>query len=199
MIAYIRGKLEEINSDSITVESDGVGYEILTCNYVISKLPELHSDVKIVTYLDVKEDSMRLFGFLTNQEKTLFKQLISVSGVGPKGALSILNEMGPDNLIAAVMASDSKAISKANGIGAKTAQKVVIELRDKIDTTGSIFDLSGDVPENVNASDAAIAEAAQALCSLGYSNADALKAVRKVEGAAGMKTEDIIKAAFKNL
>ncbi len=199
MIAHIKGTLEEVNIDSVVVETGGVGYEILTYNYVIEKMPPLHSEVKLITYLDVKEDSMRLFGFLTTQEKTLFKQLISVSGVGPKGALSILNELGPDNLVAAVISGDSKAISKANGIGAKTAQKVVLELRDKVDTEGTIFDMSGESATVSDSNTSAISEATQALCSLGYSNSDALKAVRKVEGAGTMKTEEIIKAALKYL
>ena len=132
MIAYISGKLEEIYSDRIVVETQGVGFEILTYDYVIRKLPALHSDVKIVTYMDVKEDDMRLFGFLTPTEKDLFIKLISVSGIGPKGALSILDELGPDNLCAAIISGDHKAISKANGIGSKTAQKVVLELRDNL-------------------------------------------------------------------
>ncbi|MCR5632070.1 MAG: Holliday junction branch migration protein RuvA [Eubacterium sp.] len=198
MIAYVSGKLEEVYSDRIVVDSNGIGYEILTYDYVIRKLPALHSDIKIVTYMEVKEDDIRLFGFLTNQERKLFTQLISVSGVGPKGALAILDELGPDNLCAAIIASDYKAISKANGVGTKTAQKVVLDLKDKLDLEGTIFDQSSvDVFDNDSSSD--ISDAAQALCELGYSNTDALKAIRKVEGADKMKTEDIIRAALKNL
>ena len=198
MIAYVSGKLEEIYSDRIVVEAQGVGFEILTYDYVIRKLPSLHSDVKIVTYMDVKEDDMRLFGFLTPTEKDLFIKLISVSGIGPKGALSILDELGPDNLCAAIISGDHKAISKANGIGSKTAQKVVLELRDKLNLEGTIFDTSAATAFDED-SESDISDAAQALVALGYSNTDALKAIRKVEGADKMKTEDIIRNALKYL
>ncbi len=198
MIAYVSGKLEEIYSDRIVVEAQGVGFEILTYDYVIRKLPSLHSDVRIVTYMDVKEDDMRLFGFLTPTEKDLFIKLISVSGIGPKGALSILDELGPDNLCAAIISGDHKAISKANGIGSKTAQKVVLELRDKLNLEGTIFDTSAAAAFDED-SESDISDAAQALVALGYSNTDALKAIRKVEGADKMKTEDIIRNALKYL
>ena len=198
MIAYVSGKLEEIYSDRIVVEAQGVGFEILTYDYVIRKLPSLHSDVRIVTYMDVKEDDMRLFGFLTPTEKDLFIKLISVSGIGPKGALSILDELGPDNLCAAIISGDHKAISKANGIGSKTAQKVVLELRDKLNLEGTIFDTSAAAAFDED-SESDISDAAQALVALGYSNTDALKAIRKVEGVDKMKTEDIIRNALKYL
>ena len=200
MIAYIKGTLEEIQTDSVIIETAGVGREILVANYVLRSLPALHSEVKLITFMDVKEDMIKLYGFLTKQEKVLFKQLLSVSGIGPKGALSILNELGPDNLVAAVMASDAKAIAKANGIGAKTAQKVVLELKDKVSLEGTIFDQGGytvDMDEETGVSN--VSDAAQALVALGYSNTEALKAIRKIEGADGMSTEDIIKAALKYL
>ncbi len=199
MIAFICGTLEEKKPDSIIVQSGGIGYEILTSAYVLERLPGLQEEVKIVTYLDVKEDSMKLYGFLTGQEKTLFKQLLSVSGVGPKGALSILNNLGPDNLVAAIIAGDSKAISKANGIGSKTAQKVVLELRDKVSTEGSIFDLSDYQNSSAGASAGAVQEAVEALKELGYSGAEALKAVKKVKDADTMKTEEIIRNALRQM
>lgn len=199
MIAYVKGILEEVSPDYIVVEADGVGYEILVGNYLISRLPDIHEEVKIITYMDVKEDSMRLFGFLSTQEKTLFKQLLSVSGVGPKGALSILNELGPDGLVSALIAGDSKAISKANGVGSKTAQKVVLELRDKVSLEGSIFDLVSSENGKAMVIDGAVNEAVEALNALGYSNSEALKIVRSIEGAESMKTEEIIKAALRRL
>ncbi|MBR3042410.1 MAG: Holliday junction branch migration protein RuvA [Eubacterium sp.] len=199
MIAYIKGILQEKNIDSIVVEADGVGYEILIGGYVLNGLPPLYEEVRIITYLDVKEDSMRLFGFLTAQEKRLFKQLLSVNGVGPKGALSILNELGPDNLVAAVIAGDSKAISKANGIGPKTAQKVVLELRDSVSLEDSIFDGGATDIRSEVAAGGSVSEAVEALGALGYSSSEAMKAVRSIEGADSMKTEDIIKAALKRM
>ena len=195
MISYIKGQLEEVTSNSIVVDCQGIGYEILTYDYVIRKLPSINSEVKIITYLDVKEDSMRLFGFLTSREKDLFKQLISVSGVGPKGALSVLNELGPDNLIAAVISNDSKAISKANGIGAKTAQKIVLEMKDAVNLEGSVFDLGSDGEQDTNS----VSDAAQALCALGYTNSEALKAIRKVEDSQNKSAEVLIRLALKYL
>lgn len=197
MISYIKGQLEEINTNSIVVESQGIGYEILTYDYVIRRMPDLHSDVKIITYLDVREDDMILFGFLSAREKDLFKQLITVSGVGPKFALSILNELGPDNLVAAIIANDSKAISKAKGIGAKTAQKIVLELRDSVNLEGSIFDTGADYEGEQDSN--TVSDAAQALCALGYSNSEALKAIRKIDGAQSKSVEEIIKLALKYL
>ena len=198
MIAFIEGTLSDISSDHIVVETGGVGYEILTYAYVISRLPGLGEDVKIITYLDVKEDSMRLFGFLSYQEKTLFTQLISVSGVGPKGALSILNELGPDALVAAIISGDSKSISKANGIGAKTAQKVVLELRDKVSLEGSIFE-ADDIPAGADVNDSEMDDVLEALTVLGYTRTEALKAVRKVKDAGNMETGKLIKAALEFL
>ena len=199
MIAYVKGRLDYIASDSIIVDVNGIGYEILVGDYLIKQLPDVDSEVKIITYMDVKEDSQRLYGFMSRQEKELFTQLLSVSGIGPKGAMAILNELGPDNLIRAIMAGDSKSISKAPGVGSKTAQKVVIELRDKLKLEGTVFDtLNNDYETDVE-EDSSMSEAAEALCSLGYSNVQALKAVKKVEGAEKMKAEEIIMKALKFL
>ena len=198
MVAYIKGSLEDVTSNSIVVESQGIGYEILTYDYVIRKLPSLKSEVKIVTYLDVKEDSMRLFGFLSSREKDLFKQLISVSGVGPKGALSILNELGPDNLVAAVIANDSKAISKANGIGAKTAQKVVLELKDKIGKESESEGFSVPVSPVSAGESSAVGDAVAALTVLGYSSSDVAAILKKLD-VENMSTEQIIKAVLKQM
>ena len=201
MISYITGTLEEISTDYIVVENNGIGYEILTYSYVIGKLPKLHSEVKIVTYVEVKEDDIRLFGFLSNQEKNLFKKLITVSGVGPKSGLSILDELGPDNLVAAIMAHDYKAISKANGVGTKTAQKVVLELSDKLDLEGTIFDTSGngDSDSGAGASGAEVETAIEGLEALGVSRSDALKAIRGIEGYEKLEAGELINAALKKL
>lgn len=201
MISYITGTLEEISTDYIVVENNGIGYEILTYSYVIGKLPKLHSEVKIVTYVEVKEDDIRLFGFLSNQEKNLFKKLITVSGVGPKSGLSILDELGPDNLVAAIMAHDYKAISKANGVGTKTAQKVVLELSDKLDLEGTIFDTSGngDSASSAGASGAEVETAIEGLEALGVSRSDALKAIRGIEGYEELEAGELINAALKKL
>ena len=200
MISYVTGILAEVDVDCIVIESGGVGFEILTYSSVIEHLPDVGSEVKIVTYMDVKEDDIRLFGFLSNQEKKLFKQLLTVSGVGPKGALSILDQLGPDNLVAAIIASDSKSISKANGIGSKTAQKVCLELRDKVSIEGTIYEKYSDSSgAGTDASSGVIGEAVEALCALGYSKSDAMQAVRKIDGASTMKPEAIVSKALRLL
>lgn len=199
MIAYVKGRLESVASDSLIVDVNGIGFEILVGDYLIKQMPDIGTEVKITTYMDVKEDSQRLYGFMSRQEKELFTQLLSVSGIGPKGAMAILNELGPDSLIRAIMSGDSKSISKANGVGTKTAQKVVIELRDKLKLEGTVFDTLNNDYETEAPEDSAMSEAAEALCSLGYSNVQALKAVKKVEGAENMKAEEIIKKALKYL
>lgn len=200
MISYVTGILAEVDADCIVIESGGIGFEILTYSSVIEHLPDVGSEVKIVTYMDVKEDDIRLFGFLSNQEKKLFKQLLTVSGVGPKGALSILDQLGPDNLVAAIIASDSKSISKANGIGSKTAQKVCLELRDKVSIEGTIYEKYSDSSgAGTDASSGVIGEAVEALCALGYSKSDAMQAVRKIDGASTMKPEAIVSKALRLL
>jgi Holliday junction DNA helicase RuvA len=196
MIAYINGILADIGLDSITVDVGGVGYSILIYGQVLRSLPEIGSEVKIYTYLDVKEDDMKLYGFMSTRDKDVFTKLLSVSGVGPKGAQAILDQLPVDDLIAAVISGDSKSIAKAKGVGAKTAQKVIIELKDKLDISDSIY---GGYDEYVAADNNAISEAAEALVTLGYSNSDALKAIRKIENADEMSAEDLIKRALKNI
>ena len=196
MIAYINGILADIGLDSITVDVGGVGYSILIYGQVLRSLPEIGSEVKIYTYLDVKEDDMKLYGFMSTRDKDVFTNLLSVSGVGPKGAQAILDQLPVDDLIAAVISGDSKSIAKAKGVGAKTAQKVIIELKDKLDISDSIY---GGYDEYVAADNNAISEAAEALVTLGYSNSDALKAIRKIENADEMSAEDLIKRALKNI
>lgn len=196
MIAYINGILADIGLDSITVDVGGVGYSILIYGQVLRSLPEIGSEVKIYTYLDVKEDDMKLYGFMSTRDKDVFTKLLSVSGVGPKGAQAILDQLPVDDLIAAVISGDSKSIAKAKGVGAKTAQKVIIELKDKLDISDSIY---GGYDEYVAVDNNAISEAAEALVTLGYSNSDALKAIRKIENADEMSAEDLIKRALKNI
>ena len=132
MISYIRGELAAQYEDKVIVDVGGVGYGIYMSAQSMSKLPPIGSEVKIHTYLNVKEDSMQLFGFLTVDDLNVFKLLIGVSGIGPKGGQAILSVLSPDDLRFAVMADDVKAISSAPGIGKKTAQKLIVELKDKL-------------------------------------------------------------------
>ncbi len=198
MYAYIKGKIEHISDDSFIIENNGIGYLIMSSANVIGKL-SLHEQATVYTYLHVREDGVALFGFLTQDEITVFKMLISVSGIGPKGALAIMSVLTVDELRIAVLSEDHKAIAKANGVGAKTAQRVVIELKDKFkldDVLSGIAD-ENELPDT--GSNDIITETAMALTSLGYSNVEALRAIKKVKDADKMSVEDLLKSALKHI
>lgn len=205
MIHFVKGKLDTVSEQMIVVENQGIGFEILVPLSVVSNLPQTGNEVKIYTYTYVREDALQLYGFLSRDELTMFKLLITVNGIGPKGALGILSVMDVDALRFAVMADDAKSISKAPGIGAKTASKLILELKDKIDyedavesvlTTGATSSSGGNVSEDAGY---AANEAIQALVALGYTSTEAVKAVKKVELTSKQTVEDILKAALKNL
>ena len=131
MYAYIKGELAETNPDHIVIETGGIGYQVFISGQTFEYLPAVGEEIKVYTYLYLREDAMILYGFLTKDDLELFKLLISVSGIGPKGGLAILSALSADDLRFAVLSGDSKAISKAPGVGAKTAQRVILELKDK--------------------------------------------------------------------
>ena len=186
MIAYIRGRL----------------YRVYLSGRDLELLPEAGEEVRLYTYLQVREDAFVLYGFFTREDRKLFGQLLGVSGIGPKGALGILSALSSDDLRFAVLADDAKAISKAPGIGLKTAKKLILELRDKL-SLEEAFEarLAGEKLRDQAAPSAGLTEAkneaVEALTALGYSSSEALKAVRQVETADGMDVEDILKAALK--
>ena len=197
MLAYIKGTITDIGSDEIIVETGGVGFLVFTSSQATTRLTKNQQAI-IYTHLNVREDDMSLFGFLTKEERSVFRMLINVSGVGPKSALSILSCLSVDELRMAVLSDDYKAIAKANGIGPKTAQRLIIELRDKFhleDVLDSYEENTTDtsVPEDL------ISEAAMALSSLGYSNVEALRAIKTVPNSEGMTVEQLLKAALKNI
>lgn len=132
MYAYIKGTLEETGEDYIVVEAGGIGYQIFTTGQTFQYLPSMGEEVKVYTYLHVREDAMILFGFLTKDDLFVFRLLLGVSGIGPKGALAVLSVMTTDDLRFAVLGDDAKAIAKAPGVGAKTAQRLILELKDKL-------------------------------------------------------------------
>ena len=200
MISYIKGELVELTENAIVLDHDGMGFLIMMPASILAKLPAVGSELKIHTYLYVKEDALDLYGFLTKDDLKVFRLLITVSGIGPKGALAILSTMSPDDLRFAVLAGDSKTISKAPGIGSKTAQKLIIELKDKLKIE-DVLDggADGGYEPQSDMGDTAAAEAVMALTALGYSSADATRAVRQVDGGADMDSEALLKAALKKL
>ena len=133
MISYVKGELAAIEEQKAVIDVGGIGYGVYMPQQSMARLPEIGSTVKLHTYLNVKEDAMQLFGFLTRDDLEIFKLVIGVSGIGPKGGLNILSSMSPDELRFAIMSGDAKAISAAPGIGKKTAEKLIVELRDKVD------------------------------------------------------------------
>jgi Holliday junction DNA helicase RuvA len=197
MISYIRGELVTISNDSIVVDNNGIGYNIFIPTSILGSLPHCGSEVKIHTYFLVREDTQSLYGFLKRDDLEIFKMLISVNGIGPKGALAILSTLTPDELKFAILSDDSKAISKAPGVGSKTAQRCIIELKDKINISSTdsspinVEELSGTVSS-------AKTEAVSALVVLGYSQSEAYKAVNNLP-AEYDTVEEIIKQALKNL
>lgn len=195
MFAYIKGKVEYIGIDYLVVETGGVGFKINTSTIVVSKV-SLHDTVTIHTHLNVREDDMSIFGFLTEDELSVFNLLISISGIGPKAALAILSTLSIDELRIAVLSDDHKAIAKANGVGAKTAQRVVIELKDKFKLEDVLTSSAKEDLPDYGSNDI-ITETAMALTSLGYSNVEALRAIKKVKDNENMSVEELLKAALK--
>ena len=198
MILYIRGELAALEKDKVIVDVGGVGYGIYMPGQAMALLPPTGSEVKIHTYLNVREDAMQLFGFLTRDDLEIFKLLIGVSGIGPKGGLSILSKLSPDDLRYAVLSGDVKAISAAPGIGKKTAEKLIIELKDKLDIADVLDHAIGnDAPVAENNSTIQ-SEAVQALVALGYGSTESLRAVKQVE-LENPTVEDLLKEALKKL
>ena len=204
MIAYIKGALAytEPEEGVAVLESGGIGYRILLSGRDLDLLPPVGEELRLYTHLQVREDAFVLFGFFTKEDRKLFQQLLGVNGIGPKAALGVLTALSADDLRFAVLADDAKAIAKAPGIGIKTAQKLILELKDKLSLeeafearlenhqTTAAAGAASDLSEARN-------EAVEALTALGYSASESLKAVRKVEAADGMSVEDILKAALK--
>ena len=201
MIAYVNGTLEEVTENGIVVEVNGIGYNIMVPGSTLDYLPGLHQELKIYTYTCVREDAFLLYGFLEKDELPMFRKLITVNGVGPKGALGILSVMSATDLRFAIMAADSKMIAKAPGIGKKTAERVILDLRDKVsadETPDSpISAAAGQRSAGETATTSARREAVEALVALGYGSADAMKAVNRCEVDDENDAEAILKAALK--
>ena len=199
MITYIKGILSETYDDNIVVEAYGVGYEVKVPLSLLGSLPPKGTDVKIYTYQYVKEDALDLYGFMSRDDLQVFKLLITVNGIGPKGALNILSSVTPNELRLAVLSDDVKKIQSAPGIGNKTAQKLIIELKDKL-SMEDIFDTDGNETAGARISDGSASdEAMEALISLGYSPSEAIRAVKSIEVTDGMDSESVLKAALKKL
>ena len=201
MISFVRGELVAVEEEKAIVDVNGVGYGVYMPGQAIAMLPPIGEEVRLHTYLNVREDAMQLFGFLTRDDLSVFKLLITVSGIGPKGALNILSQLSPDDLRFAVMANDAKTIASAPGIGKKTAEKLIIELKDKFDIKDVLNHAAGTAEAVTVSSGVTLlqSEAVQALVALGYGNAESMKAVKKVPITESVTVEELLKAALKNM
>lgn len=202
MIQYIRGELATLEEDRIIVDVGGIGYGIFMSVQSMSSLPPVGSEVRIYTYLNVKEDAMQLFGFLTRDDLSVFKLLIGVNGIGPKGGQAVLSVLSPDDLRFAVLSNDVKAISAAPGIGKKTAEKVILELKDKLSLEDALDHAVSGQSDNhsvQNGGGEVQSEAVQALVALGYGSTEALKAVKQIEISEDTDVETVLKKALKNM
>ena len=205
MIAFVKGILDIVEEDRIIIDHQGMGLELLVPGSILPALPQVGNEVKIYTYMHVREDAIQLFGFRTRDEKDMCRLLITVNGVGPKGALGILSVMDVDSLRFAILSDDAKSISRAPGIGSKTAGKVILELKDKChleDMLGNLADTGEEQPAGAVSGEEereARNDAVQALVALGYTAAEAAQAVRAVKTTADMTVEEILKQSLKTM
>lgn len=197
MIEYIKGKIELKTDETIVVDAGAFGYSVNTSLNTLAHAGNAGEDVKLFTYLHVREDAIMLYGFLTTEERALFKMLLSVSGVGPKVAMAILSVCTPATFAMAVVTDDYEALSKAQGVGKKTAQRIVLELKDKVNKIRKETFAQPEVytadQDNMN-----VVEAVNALIVLGYTKNEAAHAVNSVMGESET-IEDLIKQSLKKL
>ena len=201
MIAFVRGTAVDMTENSVIVEAGGIGYEIYMTGTDLSQI-HMGEEVKIHTYFNVREDAMQLYGFRSKDDLQMFKLLLGVNGVGPKAAVGVLAGITADELRFAILSDDVKTLSKAPGIGKKTAQKLILELKDKMKLEDAFELKLAHEQEKAVAGLGEISdgrqEAVEALVALGYSSTDALRAVRKVTDVAPDDVEGLLKAALKN-
>jgi Holliday junction DNA helicase RuvA len=198
MYAYIKGSLEEKLKDSKVVETSGIGYKIYVSEQTMEKLGELGEKVKIYTHYHVREDNISLYGFLSNEELKMFELLIQVSGIGAKTAIVMLSNITPSEFAIAVISNDIKTLTKIPGVGSKSAQRIVLELKDKLKTEDAISKDTKDVSSDNTEDNEKVEEAIQALQILGYNKGEVKKVVEKLK-VKDLSIEDIIKQALKQL
>lgn len=197
MIGYIKGEVIEICGNTLVLENNSIGYQITVSNSTIVRINQAGRFVKIFTYMNVRDDGILLYGFFTKEEKDMFLKLITITGVGPKAAISILSGIEIGQLAVAILSNDIKTLSKVKGIGKKTAERIILELKESIDIeTASLLNSDEITPQEGEDKD--IVDAVSALRALGISNQDALKAV-KIARTQTDKIEEIIAIALRSL
>lgn len=204
MIRFIKGSLAFAGENEVVIENNGIGYGVSVPSNVIESLPEIGGEIMLYIYMNVREDAIQLFGFLTKEDLKMYRLLITVNGIGPKAGLGILSFMGTYDLRYAIMAGDAKAIAKAPGIGPKTAGKVILELKDRMEweemlPAGEEETFSASKDMDSPQLSGMVQDAVEALVVLGYAKMDATKAVRAVTLAEDMTVEDLLKQSLKNM
>ena len=198
MYSYIKGKLMHISTDHIIIENSGIGYAI-TVPFTSESVYNEGDEILIHTHFSANENGVTLFGFYTKEEREMFLKLTTVSGIGPKGAISILSTLPLRDIIFAIINEDDKLIAKAPGIGAKTAKRLIVDLKDKLDISEDTLLTVPDVSDNLQSETAAASDAIAALSALGYSSNDARRAVLTVDNIESMDVEEILSRALKNI
>ena len=192
MIGFVQGKVDAISEDNVVIDTGGIGYNVR----ISAKIGQ---EVRLYTYTSVREDGISLFGFLSRDSLDIFKKIITVNGIGPKGGLAVLSVMSADELKFAIISGNAQAITKAPGIGKKTAERVILDLKDKISVEDTQIRKEISSYDGLPQTGKAQSEAVEALTALGYSATDALHAVRQIEHAEEMDVEAILKLALKNM
>ena len=201
MIAFVKGFIEDISEENVVIDTGNIGYNLKISTGTAARLPGIGAEVKLYTYTCVREDSFSLFGFLSRDDLEIFRKLITVNGIGPKGGLAILSVMTADSLRFAIMSGDAVSIAKAPGIGKKTAERVILDLKDKISLEDTLVhrEMQAELHPFGQAQSHAQNEAVEALVALGYSGQDALQAVKGVMITEDMDVETILMLALKNM
>lgn len=197
MIGYIIGTVKQIDDNSVILENNGIGYIITMPISSICRISPGEEEVKVFTYMAVREDDLSLFGFLSKAELDMFKMLIQVSGVGPKGAVGILSSIGVEELRMAIAAEDSKLIAASKGIGTKTAQKIVVELKSKIDKEMISSGNTVVAAAVSSAEKTTVSEALEVLEALGFSRSAGVKAINQVENPENLGASELVSQALK--
>lgn len=197
MFAYIKGNLEIKTNGYVVVDVEGIGYKIFMSQNAIEKLGESGKEVKIHTYVRVREDDISIFGFNSNEELRMFELLLSVSGIGAKSSLTILSNISPSSFALAVISNDIGKLKKLPGIGPKTAQRIILELKDKLKTEEAIDDNVEELKEAILENDK-VSEAISALQVLGYSRREIDLALANIDKN-NLSIEEIIRQGLKNL
>ena len=200
MISFVSGQLDTVQNDSVIINNNGIGYEIKVSPETLNNLMSFDAkNLKLYTFMSVKEDGITLYGFLSHKQLMLFNQLITVSGIGPKAAMNIISGLPLEQICLAIVSEDANLLSKIQGVGKKTAQRLILELKDKVNLV-SDDELNSAVP-NSNSNDSNMSDAIEALCSLGYARNQVVKTVMQINAEnkdSGLTVQQVIKLALKS-